>query len=185
MEDKTDHVKYYGYKHWTLEDPPRCFNVGKGVKGRPGSNANRNHKWHAIVKRLGLRAEICVGPMKHFDACSWEIENIEVMGTYSTNHSHDDLSDIGCNFTFGGEGTPGWVPSAATRVKLSVKLVGRKLGPQSPSHLQNRVRALQGRKAHVWSAEDRLKQSARLKGRLHKCSNCGETGHHRTRCSKL
>ncbi len=100
-------VRFYGYKHWTLEDPPRCFNVGKGVKKRPKQVSNRNHKWGAIVKRYGLRVEVCIGPMEHFDACSWEISNIEAMGTYSTNHSHDDPIDIGCNFTKGGEGGTG------------------------------------------------------------------------------
>lgn len=79
-------VRFYGYKHWTLEDPPRCFNVGKGVKKRPKQASNRNHKWHSVVKRFGLRVEVCIGPIEHFDACSWEIKTIETMGTYSTNH---------------------------------------------------------------------------------------------------
>jgi hypothetical protein len=53
----------YGYKHWTLEERPRCFYVGKGVTGRAESNRSRNHKWHAIVKRFGIRVEICIGPV--------------------------------------------------------------------------------------------------------------------------
>jgi hypothetical protein len=108
----------YGYKHWTLEDPPRCFNVGKGLKGRANSSKSRNHKWHGIVKRYGLRIEVCIGfKCKNYtctheraekchadeNVCLWEIENIALMGTYSTNHSHDDPNDIGCNFSHGGE----------------------------------------------------------------------------------
>ncbi len=98
--------RFYGYKHWTLEDPPRCFNVGKGVKKRPW-NKRRNHKWHAISKRLGLRVEVCIGPVINQEACAWEIEQIAAMGTFSTNHSHTDDADIGCNFTKGGEGNLG------------------------------------------------------------------------------
>jgi len=119
-------VEYYGYKHWTLEDVPRCFNVGKGLIGRSDSHYARNHKWHAIVNRLGLRVEVCVGPVTNFDACSWEIENITLMGTFSTNHSHDDDSDIGCNFTKGGEGAAGRPVSAETREKIAATQRGEK-----------------------------------------------------------
>src|SRR4051812_11589362 len=112
--------RFYGYKHWTLEDLPRCFNVGKGLINRPSQIISRNHKWRAISKRFGLRVEVCVGPIEHFDACFWEIDNIKVMGTYSTNHSHDDPNDIGCNFTFGGEGGSGRIPSDEERLGHSL-----------------------------------------------------------------
>jgi hypothetical protein len=99
--------RFYGYKHWTLEDVPRCFNVGKGVKGRANSK-RRNHKWHSVVERFGLRVEVCFGPVTNEEACAWEIEWVARENTFSTNHSHDDPSDIGCNFTLGGDtGTPG------------------------------------------------------------------------------
>lgn len=116
---------YFGYKHWTLEEPPRCFNVGKGLSGRANSHKNRNHKWHAVVKRLGLRVEICVESLTNFDACAWEIEQIVQENTFSTNHSHDDQIDIGCNFTRGGDGGPGhrWTPES--RAKQSAAHVGK------------------------------------------------------------
>lgn len=108
--------------HWTLENPSRCFYVGKGVKGRPQSQGDRNHKWHAIVKRLGLHVEVCVGPMSNAQACAWEISNIEFMGTFSMNHSHDDDSDIGCNFTIGGDGIVGRVQTLEEKNKRQVSL---------------------------------------------------------------
>ena len=111
--------RFYGYKHWTLEATPRCFNVGKGLKARSHQKNSRNHKWRAIVKRYGLRVEICVGPTDHFTACAWEIENIALMNTFSTNHSHDDDADIGCNLTHGGEGGFGRVVSVEERLKHS------------------------------------------------------------------
>lgn len=114
--------RFYGYKHWTLEDPPRCFNVGKGRKSRDKSSSSRNHKWHAISKCLGLRIEVCIGPVTNEEACTWEIEQISKEGTFSTNHSHDD-TDIGCNFTMGGEGMtgfcrPGWHHSEETKALI-------------------------------------------------------------------
>ena len=119
-------MMFYGYKHWTLEDQPRCFNVGKGLLRRAFSKTNRNHKWHAIVKRHGLRVEEYVAFFSNEDACAWEIENIDVMGTFSTNHSHDDPNDIGCNFTKGGEGALGrhLNVSEETRRKISVATAG-------------------------------------------------------------
>ena len=112
-------MKFYGYKHWTLEDPPRCFNVGKGVKSRPISKRSRNHKWHAIVERLGLRVEVCIGPVTNEEACAWEVKNIASMGTFSTCHDHDNSSDIGCNFTRGGDGSIDRNVTLMTREKLS------------------------------------------------------------------
>lgn len=135
--------RFYGYKHWTLEDPPRCFNVGKGLKNRPfqALHHTRNHKWHAIVKRYGLRVEVCVGPIEHFDACAWEIENIALMGTFSTNHSHDDSSDIGCNFTKGGEGRFGYTPTSEERHKIRVKKVGLRPSEETRKRMSIAARA--------------------------------------------
>ncbi len=122
-------VRFYGYKHWTLEDPPRCFNVGKGLKKRPW-NAHlkrRNHKWYAISSRLGLRVEVCIGPVTNEEACAWEIEWIARENTFSTNHSHTDDADIGCNFTKGGEGTSGHkvINSPEARRKMSIAHKGK------------------------------------------------------------
>jgi hypothetical protein len=138
-----------GYKHWTLEPVPRCFNVGKGGPDRPYEMAScrRNHKWCAIAKRLGLRVEICatfvcdnhahvMGEKCPADeaACVWEIEWIARENTFSTNHSHDDPIDIGCNFTKGGGGTVGRKPSleetnkrrASLKATLSIPAVKEK-----------------------------------------------------------
>ncbi len=117
--------RFYGYKHWTIENIPRCFNVGKGIKGRSSQVKNRNHKWHAIVKRFGLHVEVCIGPVSNEKACIWEIETISEMKTFSTNHSHDDMNNIGCNFTLGGEGTPGRVKSIAERTHHSIMMKGK------------------------------------------------------------
>lgn len=113
--------RFYGYKHWTLEEIPRCFYVGKGTKERP-NGGRRNHKWYAIVKRLGLRVEVCIGPISEEKAFQWETFNIVEEDTYTKNHHHNDDMDIGCNFTYGGEGTSGYSfkRSPETRKKMSI-----------------------------------------------------------------
>jgi len=110
-----DDVRFYGYKHWTFEEVPRCFYVGKGLLNRPSDSLHRNHKWKAITKRLGRQVEVCFGPVTNEEAITWEIENIEFEKTFTINHSHDDDTDIGCNFTLGGEGMSGHKDSKETR----------------------------------------------------------------------
>lgn len=118
------HKCCYGYKHWTLEEHPRCFYVGKGVLGRVESRGSRNHKWHAIVKRFGIRVEICVGQLDNDAACQWEIENIAAEKTFSANHDHD-VNDIGCNFTIGGDGVTGRQQAVAERMMRSERMKQR------------------------------------------------------------
>lgn len=140
---------FYGYKHWTTEEIPRCFNVGKGVKARAMQKRSRNHKWHAIVKRYGLRVEICTDSMTNEQACAWEVETIVKMGTFTTEHSHDS-TDIGCNFTHGGEGSSGCTPTDETRAKMSASHLGKTNGginlgkPKSDEHKEKIRKALIG-----------------------------------------
>ncbi len=119
-------LRFYGYKHWTLEESPRCFYVGKGLCSRTHSHRSRNHKWHAVVRRFGLRVEICVGPVTNQEACAWEIEQIVREGTFSECHAHD-AEDICCNFTRGGDGVEGYKHSFATlkRMSRSISLANR------------------------------------------------------------
>lgn len=133
-------VSFYGYKHWTLEVSPRCFYVGKGVERRPHSR-QRNHKWHAIVERFGLRVEVCVGPVTNEEACAWEIEQIAQERTFSTCYHHN-ADDIGCNFTQGGEGARR-PKSAEEREKIRVSKLGVNLRPET---LKKRSDALTGQR---------------------------------------
>lgn len=119
-------MTYHVYRHWTLEPNPRCFNVGKGLGNRPYSNRSRNHKWHAIVKRYGLRVEVCSSFDDNDLACQAEIALINEMKTFSECHDHDNPDDIGCNFTRGGEGAPGYHHTDETRSCLSQKSIGNK-----------------------------------------------------------
>jgi hypothetical protein len=123
--------RFYGYKHWTLEDFPRCFYVGKGRSKRSHSHIQRNHKWHAVVERYGLRVEVCIGPITNELACAWEIDAIIQESTFSTDHSHSS-PEIGCNFTKGGDtGATGYKWSEEQRQRQSLKMKGR------PGHSQD------------------------------------------------
>ncbi len=136
--------RFYGYRHWTFEETPRCFYVGKGIKCR-ATSLQRSHKWHAIVKRFGLRVEECIGPVTNEEACAWEIESIAKEKTFSVDHSHDS-PDIGCNFTLGGDqGTPGVKRpdlgdrNRSNRGKPSPRK-GKKLSPKQCKAISDRSR---------------------------------------------
>lgn len=168
-----DPIRFYGYKHWTLEDPSRCFNVGKGRKCRPHSKNDRNHKWHHNVKRLGLRVEVCIGPVTEDEAWTWEKENIKLMGTRSNNHVHNDDTDIGCNFTDGGEGGSGRVKSLEERAKLSKAHLGKKHTAETRAKLseasrnpspETRAKLRAARFGRIVTSETRAKLSIANKG---------------------
>lgn len=108
-------VRFYGYKHWTLEDIPRCFYVGKGVESRPFQIRNRNKKHNNVMKKHGRRVEVCIGPVTHEAAVKWEVEHVAIEKTYH----FDDIEGIGCNFTKGGDGSFGWRASEEIRQKMS------------------------------------------------------------------
>lgn len=155
--------RFYGYKHWTLEEVSRCFNVGKGLSSRSTETRSRNHKWHAIVKRLGLRVEVCFGPVTNDEARVWEITNIELTGTFSTNHHHNDDTDIGCNFTRGGEGNEGWVPTKETRENISRM---KKIGFNRPGAIQRNSESQKLAQNRLDVKEKKRKSSSIVQNRL-------------------
>ena len=152
-------VRVFGYKHWTLEENTRCFNVGKGVAGRPTSARYRNHKWHAIVKKFGFRVEICIDPVSNQDAIAWEIAIIQEMKTFSVCHSHEG-DDIGCNFTLGGEGTLGnrFSHALAAKKKISKALIGRPVSIATRQKLSRNLKGKNVGKKPAVSSSNRLRR---------------------------
>jgi len=149
--------RFYGYKHWTCENVPRCFYVGKGLKTRPYSKC-RSKKWYDVVERYGLFIEVCVGPLHDHSVIQWEKQNIAMMKTYSTNY-HIINDDICCNFTFGGDGVAGKRVSRSTRQKISNSHKGKILSDETRKKIRNQ---LKGRKL---SDETRKKMSNSRKGK--------------------
>jgi len=189
--------RFYGYKHWTLEETPRCFYVGRGLLRRASDLKNRNHKHKAIVERYGVRIEVCVGPVS-FDASNeWEVKTIAGEKTFSTNHSHDDPNDIGCNFTLGGSGGYGCTlgkvgdvnpaKRAEVRAKISKTLLGHPphsaaTSPKPEAWRAKIAKSLTGLKQ---SEATKIKRRQTLRGKSQRCSLCHETGHKRYRCPRL
>jgi hypothetical protein len=111
MEDRQQHMMkqrlIYGYKHWTLEEPPRCFYVGKGLKGRgpewrakiAASNARRKGIKFSKAKRIRTSNKItkqtillCGGP----DRCGKsnilaELERILKIPVFKASNEHENF----------------------------------------------------------------------------------------------
>ena len=58
----------------------------------------------------------------------------------------DNGTGILRNFTDGGDGTSGWIPSEENRANVSAAKKGQKYKPQSPEHVAKRTAAMKGRK---------------------------------------
>lgn len=169
--------RFYGYKHWTLETMPRCFYVGKGLKNRPNQLKGRNSKHRNVTIAHGCHVEICVGPMSHDDVVCWEITTIAASGTYH----YDNPSEIGCNFTHGGDGTPG-----------SHHNLGKKKPPFTEEHRQalKVARAKQNMTQHAIAMCGKNKhprpdlslRNESRKGTKVRCSLCNTLGHNKRGC---
>ena len=129
--------QFYGYKHWTLEEPPRCFYVGKGLRNRPGSRCKRSTKWKAVVKRFGLRIEICLGPVSDNEAIAWEIATIAKENTFTTSYSTLGGTDVKCNFTHGGDGAAGYKHTPETAERIRLYHVGRKRSSETVQRMKD------------------------------------------------
>jgi hypothetical protein len=162
----SEDVRFFGYKHMTLEAVPRCFYVGKGTTRRPFSRS-RSKKWHAVVAEYGLRVEVCIGPVSNRTAIEWEITHIAAEGTYSKCTALRNPDNIGCNFTLGGDGAVGCPRTEKQKAEISERFrrpktpehreklrqanLGKKL---SPERVEKTAKALRGR---VFSSERRAK----------------------------
>lgn len=122
---------HYGYKHWTLEDVPRCFYVGKG-QGKRAWDKRRSLKWRHVSDKHGLRVEVCEQFEIHGEALHWEINTIASMETYH----FDNPNGIGCNFTRGGDGVVGLIHTLATREKCRQV----RLGQHTPDEVCEKIR---------------------------------------------
>lgn len=147
---------YYGYKHYTLDG--KCFYVGIGFHKRAFDVRSRNHKWKSVVKRYGLRIEICVGPLNRDDICEWEIQNIVIEKTHSMCHSHDS-DDLGCNFSLGGDVNRGYALSLVTRERLSQALIGHNVSDETRKKISEKLSGI------TRSLETRRRQSTSHKGK--------------------
>lgn len=98
---------FYVYEDWTTEEIPRCFYVGKGLLRRV-HDLKRNKKHTNVALKHGLKRVIVEKFVDEKQAFMLEERLIAERSTFMT--------DIGCNFTRGGEGVSG--PSKRKGTKL-------------------------------------------------------------------
>src|SRR3990167_5212209 len=114
-------LPHYVYKHWTLEEMPRCFYVGKGQDKRAW-DVRRSKKWRNISAKHGIRVEIFQRFELHSEALTCEVSTIIHESTYH----FDNPLGIGCNFTRGGDGSVGMKHTDEAKRKVSESQLGRK-----------------------------------------------------------
>lgn len=120
MNEKNDiKLKHYVYVHRRETDGAILY-VGKGVRNRYKTKANRNIYWHNIVNKHGFESEI----VRFFnnDKCALTFEKILI-------------NKIGrsklCNLTDGGDGHCGYKPSLETRKKQVAARKGLLVGARN------------------------------------------------------
>ena len=157
---------FYTYAHYTPQG--RLFYIGKGSGERRAYNMhNRNDRWNKIVAKYGKpEVKILATWDKEKDAFSHEVLLISCFR---------DMGYKLANLTDGGEGSVGIKVSEETRLKLSLKLKGRK-GKKPSEETRAKLRASHlGQKS--WSKgltgcfkmppESVAKKAAKMRGHTH------------------
>src|SRR5271157_5789529 len=104
---------FFGYVDFTHSGLP--FYVGIGNELRLRRLGSRNQKHDHVRRTLGQRREVWFQSSDWLVIKNWETQTVAELMT----HYHD--SELGCNFTRGGDGTVGWQPTAETRAKWSIQ----------------------------------------------------------------
>jgi hypothetical protein len=156
---------FYVYLHKKSSNGD-VFYVGKGSGNRAWRFNQRSKLWKNIVKKHGVTVEIFESSIQEWYAFELEINLIAYYGRMQLGEGKL------INFTDGGDGTSGWVPSEETKIKMSIaqneKSVSDKkraamIGRKKPAWHSKKIGDAQ--KGKIISAETRSKLSASLKGR--------------------
>lgn len=120
----------YVYRHIRL-DKNQPFYIGIGSDStykRAYSTKNRNKHWKSIIFLTSYNIEIVLDDLTWEEACEKEKEFIELYGR------HDKGEGPLCNYTDGGEGAYGRIPSFDTRKKISQSVSGKNHGMYGRGH---------------------------------------------------
>ena len=146
---------FYTYLHMRASDG-RAFYVGKGRGRRAESWFGRSAHWQRTATKHGLVTQILA--FWETEEAAFEHERFLILCF------KEDLKASLVNITAGGEGSSGVRHSAATRQKMSVAHLGRKLPPFSATHRAKLAAAQKGRppgnKGCSPSLDTRARQSA-------------------------
>ena len=157
-----ENTSFYTYLHCRPDGSP--FYVGKGKGERSGQFAVRGAHHKSIVAKygrenIGIYVFPCESEEQAFQDEIQQIAQLRLEG-YEL-----------CNYTDGGEGSSGCVPSKETRAKLSAVQKGRKF---SAEHCANISAAAKGRKKRPRSAEHCAKISAAQRGKPKSAEHCAK-----------
>jgi hypothetical protein len=153
---------FFVYEDWTLEAEPRCFYVGKGRQKRINYKY-RNKKHAAVSTKYGVDRRVVLETTDESEALALEVSLIRERDTF--------MSDLGCNFTAGGEGVSapshrkGKTISEQHRKNISEGKKGKPTHWSRPRTPEFKARISQALTGISRSEETRRKVSLSLKGR--------------------
>src|SRR5690606_12445646 len=123
----------------------------------------RNSKHSKIVARYGIQRKIEFQSSIWDVVKQWEIETIAQLQTYTTFWSVQ--VDIGCNFTRGGEGTLGFIPSRETRMKQSQAIKKAAQNPEYRANISKRQKRLMADPLHKAKISLGIKRAFSMKSK--------------------
>lgn len=148
-----------------MEECPRPFYVGKGNVARLGKKTRNKHHSNVAMKH-GVNRVIVLSTDDENVAFG---EEVRLIAEHHTFVDDPFYSDVGCNYTKGGEGSSDHIASEETRRKLSMKnsisMLGNKngLGCRKSESVRRRISEIL--RGHSVSMKTRLKISTSLTGR--------------------
>ena len=151
--------KFYTYIDWTLEENPRAFYIGKGNDQRT-RKPERNKKHKYVCNTYGFNREIIFCSNDEKNCLEYEVELIKEYHTFYLDEFAD--KEVACNFTKGGDGSSGWVPTEEQRKNISkgIKLAYKnnpELGKKISKHAKIRMNNPQ----FVSKLSEKIKESLR------------------------
>jgi len=170
---------FYTYIDWTIEETPRAFYVGKGNLLRI-RKPDRNQKHKYVCENFGFRREIIFSSEIERECLELEILLIKEYHTFY----QDELADkeIACNFTTGGDGTSGWVPTFEQKKNISdgIKRAHRE-HPEYADKISEKAKIRMNDPDFVKKISERIKQSFKnmpehKKIEMHKKSSIANMG---------
>ncbi len=120
----------YLYRHIRLDkNEPFYIGIGSDAKYKRAYSAKQRTKhWKFVASSAPYDVEIVLDNLTWEEACEKEKEFIKLYGR------HDKGEGPLCNYTDGGEGAYGRVPSLDTRKKISQSVSGPKHGMYGKTH---------------------------------------------------
>lgn len=152
-------LMFHTYIDWTAENAPRPFYIGKGNEGRT-RRPERNQKHKHVRNAFGYRREIVFSSHDERECLDHEVQLIQEHHTFYLDEFAD--KEIACNFTKGGDGTTGWVPTDEQKKNISdgIKRAHR-ARPEIAEGISRRLKVRMNNPEFVSILSEKIKESFR------------------------